>query len=73
MSDGNVKVETAPQQAVVEERASAEQTSERLFREQLRASTPAPDFTLQDVAGLPVSLSDYKGKRHVVLEFGAIT
>lgn len=29
----------------------------------------APDFTLEDVNGEPVSLSDFRGKRHVVLVF----
>lgn len=29
----------------------------------------APDFTLNDVSGRPVSLSDYRGERHVVLVF----
>lgn len=66
-------VEMAQQPAAVRESASTEQSPERLFRERLRVLTPAPDFTVQDVAGHLVSLSDYKGKRHVVLEFGAIT
>lgn len=29
----------------------------------------APDFTLNDVNGNPVSLSDYCGAKHVVLVF----
>ena len=63
----------AKQPDAVRESASTEQNPERLFRERLRVLTPAPDFTVQDVAGHQVSLSEYKGKRHVVLEFGAIT
>jgi cytochrome oxidase Cu insertion factor (SCO1/SenC/PrrC family) len=27
----------------------------------------APDFTLEDINGDPVSLSDFRGKKHVVL------
>jgi peroxiredoxin len=29
----------------------------------------APDFTLSDHTGKPVSLSDFRGKKHVVLVF----
>jgi peroxiredoxin len=29
----------------------------------------APDFTLNDTAGKPVKLSDFKGKKNVVLAF----
>lgn len=32
-------------------------------------SSPAPDFTLQDYQGNPVSLSDYKEKQNVLLVF----
>jgi len=46
---------------------------EKLFRERLRVLSPAPDFTVRDTAGRQVSLSDYKGNKHIVLEFGAIT
>jgi peroxiredoxin len=30
---------------------------------------PAPDFTLPDYSGRPVSLSDYRGRQHVLLVF----
>ena len=35
----------------------------------LRVGAPAPDFTLPDAAGRPVSLADYRGKKPVVLVF----
>ena len=30
---------------------------------------PAPEFELQDFRGRPVRLSDYRGRRHVLLVF----
>ena len=39
----------------------------------LRAGEEAPDFTLQTSRGERVSLSAFKGNRHVLLEFGSIT
>jgi peroxiredoxin len=30
-------------------------------------NTPAPDFSAIDVDGKPISLSDFKGKKHVIL------
>lgn len=50
-------------------------TAERFgaFRHGLRVQEKAPAFVLRDLSGTPVSLGDFAGKKHVVLEFGAIT
>ena len=37
--------------------------------ERVKVGQPAPDFTLQKQDGRNVSLSDYRGKRNVVLVF----
>ena len=38
-----------------------------------KVGTEAPRFTLTDLDGNRVSLDDFKGKKHVLLEFGSIT
>jgi peroxiredoxin len=38
-----------------------------------KVGTSAPNFILTDLNGNRVSLEDFKGKRHVLLEFGSIT
>jgi hypothetical protein len=35
----------------------------------LRVGAPAPDFTLPDASGRPVTLADYRGRKAVVLVF----
>ncbi len=36
---------------------------------QVNLNTPAPDFTLQDLQGSDVSLSDFAGNKNVLLVF----
>ncbi len=43
------------------------------FRSVAQVGTRAPDFTLTDLDGESISLADFKGKKHVLLEFGSIT
>jgi peroxiredoxin len=38
---------------------------------QLPVGSQAPDFTLRDTGGNMVSLSQYRGKRYVLLDFWA--
>jgi cytochrome oxidase Cu insertion factor (SCO1/SenC/PrrC family) len=37
--------------------------------ERVKVGQPAPDFTLENMDGKPVSLSDFRGKQSVVLVF----
>jgi thiol-disulfide isomerase/thioredoxin len=39
---------------------------------ELKVGRPAPDFRLFDLAGNAVKLSDFKGKKHVIIDFWAI-
>ncbi len=43
------------------------------FRSVAQVGTKAPEFSLADLDGNRVSLADFKGKKHVLLEFGSIT
>jgi peroxiredoxin len=43
------------------------------FRSVARLGTEAPEFTLRDLDGNSVSLSSFRDKKHVLLEFGSIT
>lgn len=43
------------------------------FKISLRAGEEAPDFELATVDGGRTRLADFRGKKHVLLEFGSIT
>ena len=43
------------------------------FRSVAKIGSEAPGFTLTDLDGNGISLGDFKGKKHVILEFGSIT
>jgi hypothetical protein len=43
------------------------------FQPKLHVGNAAPDFTVYDLDGNPVRLSDFRGKKHVVFEFGCLT
>ncbi len=50
---------------------SAGKSSE--FKNSLRAGEEAPDFNLPTLEGERVRLSAFRGKKHVLLEFGSVT
>lgn len=43
------------------------------FKSRLRAGEEAPDFELPTLEGERVRLSQFRGQKHVLLEFGSIT
>ncbi len=43
------------------------------FRAVATIGSSTPQFTLNSVDGGKISLSDFVGKKHVLLEFGSIT
>lgn len=45
----------------------------RRFRTNLPIGSAAADFHLETVDGRTASLGEYRGKKHLVLEFGSIT
>lgn len=45
----------------------------RRFPDTLPVGAQAPDFALSTVSGGTVRLGDYRGRKHVVLEFGSVT
>jgi len=49
--------------------ASAQQAAPQPLVTNVKVGDPAPDFTLPDHTGKQVKLSDFKGKKNVVLAF----
>lgn len=43
------------------------------FKNGLRAGEEAPDFELPALDGERISLSAFRGRKHILLEFGSIT
>jgi hypothetical protein len=43
------------------------------FKSVVKVGTKAPEFTLTSLDGNTVSLRDFFGKKHVLLEFGSVT
>ncbi len=43
------------------------------FRSVAQVGTKAPDFAITDLDGKRVALADFRGKKHVPLEFGSVT
>ena len=43
------------------------------FKSSLRAGEDAPDLDLPTLEGERVRLAEFRGKKHVLLEFGSIT
>jgi cytochrome oxidase Cu insertion factor (SCO1/SenC/PrrC family) len=50
-------------------KAGAESQPPAAPQTQLKVGDAAPDFTLTDTEGKPVKLSDFRGKKNVVLAF----
>lgn len=49
--------------------APAQQPQQAVATTHLKVGDVAPDFTLPDQNGTPVKLSDFRGKKNVVLAF----
>lgn len=43
------------------------------FRAVAKVGTKAPEFVLADLDGRRISLADFEGKKHLLLEFGSVT
>jgi cytochrome oxidase Cu insertion factor (SCO1/SenC/PrrC family) len=62
-----VLIATAPAPAQLGPKDGVGLTATELDR--VKLAQPAPDFTLEDADGKPITLSDFRGKKSVVLVF----
>jgi cytochrome oxidase Cu insertion factor (SCO1/SenC/PrrC family) len=67
-TNGNItSAKTAPSSNSASDRSASQPPAAP--RTQLKVGDPAPDFTLTDTEGQQVKLSDFRGKKNVVLAF----
>jgi cytochrome oxidase Cu insertion factor (SCO1/SenC/PrrC family) len=59
----------APGSSGTRANGTAQKEKEKIAHTQLKVGDMAPDFTLLDNQWKPVKLSDYRGKKNVVLAF----
>jgi cytochrome oxidase Cu insertion factor (SCO1/SenC/PrrC family) len=66
-NSNTMSANTAPSSNSVSERSASQPPAAP--QTHLKVGSPAPDFTLTDTDGKQVKLSDFRGKKNVVLAF----
>ena len=59
----------SPQPSTTAQPAATPRPQPQMPKTHLKVGDTAPDFTLPDTKGQPVKLSDFRGKKNVVLAF----
>jgi cytochrome oxidase Cu insertion factor (SCO1/SenC/PrrC family) len=67
VNNNTMSANTAPAANSVSDRSASQPPAAP--QTHLKVGSPAPDFTLTDTEGQPVKLSDFRGKKNVVLAF----